>query len=188
MKRSAVLLLASFFLWGGQAEAGSGVELWRGPEGRSAETCRIALSTADAAVEVRTVTDGPAVLLGDDARSSVSLSSEDGKEDDTTRLVATGDGPLVLRLPPRCAVSVETVTGAVVYRAEPESDATVFLATSGEITVDFSVEIEYRHHQEPSKYGQVTVGDGGTRVELTSRRGAVSILGAATEMTEDIAR
>ncbi|MCP3959329.1 MAG: DUF4097 domain-containing protein [bacterium] len=73
-------------------------------------------------------------------------------------------------------VKVDTVTGDITVFAGPDTSATISFATSGEITVDYPVEIEFRHRQEPAKHGLVVIGDGAEQVRLRSRQGSVSVL------------
>lgn len=105
--------------------------------------------------------------------------------------------PVRLRVPSHCALEAKTEagsisvsgrhrapvaatsrTGDIEFRVEPRSDLDVSAATSGDLTVDFSVELDYRHHREPAKHGSLRVGSGGVDVTLTSRRGAVRVLKA----------
>ena len=75
------------------------------------------------------------------------------------------------------AQEVSTLTGDITLRV-PEGSFSIELATSGEITVDFPVEIEYRYHGEPSKEGLITIGSGATSIRLESRRGTIRVLRA----------
>ena len=78
--------------------------------------------------------------------------------------------------------AVDTVTGDITAWVDPDAEATIVLATSGEITTDFSIVIDFRYHEEPAKHGRLTIRagatieGGATKVRLTSRRGAVSVL------------
>ena len=70
----------------------------------------------------------------------------------------------------------KTITGHITFIAQPASNFDVVLATSGEIAVDYSIEIEQKWDVEPSKTGHITIGEGGVPVRLESRRGTLSVL------------
>jgi hypothetical protein len=71
---------------------------------------------------------------------------------------------------------LSTTTGPITLYLDPQASVAVDLATSGEITVDFSVFIDYVYHQEPAKLGKVVIGDGLTSARVNSRRGHISVL------------
>lgn len=69
-----------------------------------------------------------------------------------------------------------TVTGDIEVHLWQDAKMDVRLATSGEISTDFSLAIEYRDQEEPGKYGRATVGQGGPELNLRSKRGRVRLL------------
>ncbi len=182
------------------AAPAAGDVLWRGAA--AAEPCRISLVHEDGGVRaaVDPSTAG-AVVLGEASELTVAAMSKSGqttltvvRRGETSR--PAGDAGVELRVPPGCAVAirtgsgaveveigqpalpitVETVSGEITAWVDPAADTRVFLATSGEITMDYSVAIDFRYHEEPAKHGRVTVGSGATEARLTSRRGAVRVL------------
>lgn len=126
---------------------------------------------------------------GSDAEGRVRLSLQAvGSE-------APDPAPVRLRLPRDCALEVVTGAGSISitgrHRArmvattrsgdidlwvEPRSGLDLSAATSGDLTVDFSVELDYLHHREPAKRGSLRIGSGGVDVALSSKRGAVRVL------------
>jgi hypothetical protein len=189
-------------------------ELWRGLAGT--EDCRLELVNELGGVQV-TAADPAAssvVVNGDPAlRIEPSAPAEDPVLEDPVLRVAwagspaDGPGDVVVSVPPHCSVAVrttdgavslevdqaafparvDTVTGDITAWVHPETRAAVVFATSGRITSDFTIEIEYRYHAEPSKYGSITtVGysaphHGQNTVRLNSRRGTVRMLQPAQD-------
>lgn len=72
--------------------------------------------------------------------------------------------------------SFVTETGDIEVYLQPDADAEVRIATSGEISTDFSLNIEHRSREEPSKHAVAIVGEGGIEMALTSKRGRVRLL------------
>lgn len=72
--------------------------------------------------------------------------------------------------------SITTETGDIEVYLWEDADMQVRLATSGEISTDFSIEIEHRRFEEPGKHGRATIGDGGPQLVLESKRGRVRLL------------
>jgi hypothetical protein len=70
---------------------------------------------------------------------------------------------------------VESVTGNISVFVADAADLDVTLATSGEITTDFSIDIEHRDLEEPSKRGTARVGEGGRSLEILSKRGHIRL-------------
>lgn len=164
--------------------------LWLGSEG----PCQIRLESPTGDLEIALVTGRPR-LLGAAAAWRVQASERDG----ATLLTASPAAPEVsllrLEAPRSCRLTVvarrgnieavgsfeapfelETDTGTITLRVEAASDLAVDLATSGEITVDFSVSIDYRHHQEPSKQGRIVLGSATSSVSLSSNTGSIRVL------------
>jgi hypothetical protein len=52
----------------------------------------------------------------------------------------------------------------------------VAIATSGEISTDFSLTIDHRRFEEPGKQAVAIIGDGGPQLSLYSKRGRVRLL------------
>ena len=69
-----------------------------------------------------------------------------------------------------------TETGDIEVYLREDANAEVRIATSGEISTDFSLNIEHRRLEEPSKHAAAVVGDGGNELELSSKRGRVRLL------------
>lgn len=69
-----------------------------------------------------------------------------------------------------------TVTGDIEAYLWADANVNVRIATSGEISTDFSLEIEHRDKEEPGKYARATVGKGGAELSLLSKRGRVRLL------------
>jgi len=67
-------------------------------------------------------------------------------------------------------------TGEIEVHLWEDADLDVRIATSGEITTDFSIEIEHRRHEEPGKHATAKVGSGGPGLTLRSRRGDIRLL------------
>jgi hypothetical protein len=69
-----------------------------------------------------------------------------------------------------------TETGEIEVHLWEDADMTVSIATSGEISTDFSIEIEHRPLEEPGKRARAIVGDGHNELVLNSKRGRVRLL------------
>lgn len=69
-----------------------------------------------------------------------------------------------------------TQTGDIQVWLWEDADMNVGLATSGEISTDFSLEIEHRRLEEPSKHAVAVVGRGGPELTLRSKQGRVRLL------------
>lgn len=172
----------------------SAKELWRADP--DPEACRFVLVNELGGVIVETT--GERILVSSDV-PGLAVEATRG-EGGVTLAVSSPDpetaGDVTLRVPIRCQVAVrtdrgpvevaldsepatlaiETVTGPITAHVDPLSPVTIALATSGEITTDFSIDIEFKYHQEPAKFGTVSVANGGGTVRLTSRQGAVRVL------------
>jgi hypothetical protein len=72
--------------------------------------------------------------------------------------------------------SISTETGDIEVYLWEDAAMDVHLATSGEISTDFSIDIEYRRFEEPGKLGRATLGGGGPELRLESKRGRVRLL------------
>lgn len=71
---------------------------------------------------------------------------------------------------------ITTVTGDIEVHLWEDAGMDVRVATSGEISTDFTMEIEHRRFEEPGKHAKATVGKGGPRLDLRSKRGRVRLL------------
>lgn len=69
-----------------------------------------------------------------------------------------------------------TQTGDIEVWLWEDADMNVSLATSGEISTDFSLEIEHLRFEEPSKHAVAVVGRGGPELTLRSKQGRVRLL------------
>lgn len=69
----------------------------------------------------------------------------------------------------------ETTTGDITVFTADSADLDVSLATSGAMTTDFSLDVEHRDLEEPSKRATSKVGAGGHVLELLSKRGDLSL-------------
>jgi hypothetical protein len=69
-----------------------------------------------------------------------------------------------------------TETGDVEVWLWEDAAMTVDLATSGEISTDFSLKIEHRRFEEPSKHAVAVVGEGGPELSLRSKQGRLRLL------------
>lgn len=74
------------------------------------------------------------------------------------------------------AQDLRTETGDIEVYLWEDAHMDVRLATSGEISTDFSIEIEHRRFEEPGKQGRARVGKGGPGLTLESKRGHLSLL------------
>ena len=72
--------------------------------------------------------------------------------------------------------SITTETGDIEVYLWEDANLQVRLATSGEISTDFSIDIEHRRFEEPGKHGRATIGKGGQQLVLESKRGRVRLL------------
>jgi len=72
--------------------------------------------------------------------------------------------------------SITTETGDIEVYLWEDAAMQVRLATSGEISTDFSIEIEHRRFEEPGKHGRATIGKDGPQLVLESKRGRVRLL------------
>ncbi len=189
-------------------------ELWRRPVGEG--TCRLELlnELGDIRLIAGSAEDPTVTVHG-----GPGLAIEPSAPPEPTRLTVTRSGSQLepapadvdLVVPPGCEIAVrttgggvtldiarqafpaavDTLTGDITARIDPDTDATVVFATSGEITTDFGVEIGFRYHAEPAKHGWVALGaeppidSGSKKVRLTTRRGAVRLLRPTTMDTDD---
>jgi len=71
---------------------------------------------------------------------------------------------------------LESVTGDIEVTVYEDATHDVTIATSGIISTDFSMEIEHRRFEEPGKHARATIGGGGPKLSMTSKRGRVSLL------------
>lgn len=174
------------------AEA-TAVPLWQGGEGE----CQLRLESPTGDIEVA-VASGRPRLVGDAAAWRLEASEVGGVTRLSASVVAPAAPlvrPLRLEAPGTCRLTVvtrqgnvqavgaflaplelETDSGTLTLRVIAASDLAVELATSGEITVDFSVSIDYRHHREPAKHGRIVLGSASNSARLSSRVGTIRVL------------
>ncbi|HXV78068.1 MAG TPA: DUF4097 family beta strand repeat-containing protein [Candidatus Polarisedimenticolaceae bacterium] len=72
--------------------------------------------------------------------------------------------------------NLTTETGEIEVHLWDDANFTVRIETSGEISTDFSLEIEHLPFAEPGKLGRAVVGRGGPQLHLSSKRGRVRLL------------
>ena len=70
----------------------------------------------------------------------------------------------------------ESITGDIEVTVYEDATHDVTIATSGIISTDFSVEIEHKRFEEPGKHARATIGGGGPKLSMTSKRGRISLL------------
>ena len=70
----------------------------------------------------------------------------------------------------------ESITGDIEVTVYEDATHDVAIATSGIISTDFSMEIEHRRFEEPGKHARATIGGGGPKLSMTSKRGRISLL------------
>ena len=70
---------------------------------------------------------------------------------------------------------ISTLTGSVLLQVLPRTDAEVRLETRGEISTDYSIEIE-RAPGEEAKKARAVLGAGGQVILVSSESGAVRLL------------
>ena len=78
-----------------------------------------------------------------------------------------------------------TSTGDIEVHLWEDARFNVELATSGEISTDFSLEIEHRRFEEPKKIARAIIGDGGPELKLHSKQGRVRLLRLQRDFTLD---
>ncbi|HKQ63144.1 MAG TPA: hypothetical protein VJS92_17790 [Candidatus Polarisedimenticolaceae bacterium] len=71
---------------------------------------------------------------------------------------------------------LSTETGDIEAYLWEDAAVEVRLATSGEISTDFSIQIEHHKFEEPDKIGIAVVGKGGPKLSLLSKRGHLRLL------------
>lgn len=187
--------------------------LWELP---ATAPCRLSLVHPDGAVDVVVGGKG-ARLLGEAHRWQVAVAESGDPTAAQLRLtVRRGDGPeagaapdlppVLLEVPAGCDLAIQTGAGEVDVRGSqlgrlaaesatgditlwvpPSVEPAVEVATSGEITVDFSITIEYLRHQEPEKLGRIEPGAGASWAQLRSRQGSIRVLqGHAGHSSNDL--
>jgi hypothetical protein len=90
--------------------------------------------------------------------------------------VRTSMGAIDIEGRHRAALTAESLNGDITLWVAPDDNLNVNAATSGDLTVDFSADLVYLHHVEPSKRGALRIGAGGTGIQLKNKRGAVRVL------------
>ena len=72
--------------------------------------------------------------------------------------------------------SLESLTGDLTAYLWEDASVTVEAATSGEISTDFTLHVEYLKSQEPNKRAVAVLGTGEARLHMESKEGRVRIL------------
>lgn len=70
---------------------------------------------------------------------------------------------------------LETETGEIQVHVWEDADLKVDIATSGEISTDFSLEIEHLRFQEPGKRARAIIGAGAAELRLASKQGPIRL-------------
>jgi len=78
-----------------------------------------------------------------------------------------------------------TETGDIAVYLWEDANVEIDIATSGEIGTDFSINIEHRRYEEPGKHAVATVGQGGSKLSLYSKRGGVRLLRLQRELVPE---
>ncbi len=71
---------------------------------------------------------------------------------------------------------LSTHTGDITVHLWEDANTTVKIATSGEISTDYSLQVERRRFEEPGKHAVAVVGRGGPELTLSSKRGNIRLL------------
>jgi hypothetical protein len=90
----------------------------------------------------------------------------------------SNSGAMEITLEPgatRAAQTLTSDTGEIVVLTPPSNDIDVTMTTSGSFTTDFSLEVEHRDGTEPDKIATATIGEGGAALNMSSRRGDLTL-------------
>jgi hypothetical protein len=68
-----------------------------------------------------------------------------------------------------------TTTGDISLFFSNGIDADVEVQTSGEISTDFTIQIDFDDKKEPDKIGKATIGEGGQKISAHSKRGRIRL-------------
>lgn len=183
-----------------------GAELWS--ESADEQACRVQVSHPGGSLTLRVEAEGPLRVEGDEraleveaTRSADGLLLEVGRHSSGLPAPEPGEpSPLATVVAPsHCSVALETtsgdvevrlhrsladlevvtVTGSIVAHVGPNVATAVELATSGEITTDFTIDVDFRYHVEPAKTARLSTGapaqDSIWSSRLTSRRGSIRV-------------
>lgn len=91
----------------------------------------------------------------------------------------TDSGSILVELLPEAtslAQDFVTTTGDISLFLSQGIDANAVVQTSGEISTDFSLHIDFDETKEPDKIGKATVGKGGEKISAISKRGKIRLL------------
>lgn len=78
-----------------------------------------------------------------------------------------------------------TETGEIEVHLWEDADLDVDIATSGEISTDFSIDIRHVRFEEPGKLARATLGEGGASLALNSKRGRVRLFRLPRNLTAE---
>ena len=81
--------------------------------------------------------------------------------------------------------ALTTETGEIEVHLWEDASVEARVATSGEISTDFSIEIEHRRLEEPGKHAIARIGRGGPALTLSSKRGAIRLLRLQRDFTNE---
>ena len=88
-------------------------------------------------------------------------------------------GPISVELLPEVTSLPQefvTTTGDISLFLSQGIDADVVVKSSGEISTDFSIQIDFDEKKEPDKIGKSTIGKGGDKISASSKRGRIRLL------------
>lgn len=80
---------------------------------------------------------------------------------------------------------LSTDTGDIEVYLWEDANVEVEIATSGEISTDFSIRIEHLRSEEPGKRATAVVGGGGPKLSLYTKRGRVKLLRLQRALTSE---
>jgi hypothetical protein len=78
---------------------------------------------------------------------------------------------------------LSSVTGPITVFTAADNDLDVTMATSGTLTTDFTLKVDHRADEEPDKTAVATIGRGGAALQVTSKRGDLSLRRVVTTGT-----
>jgi hypothetical protein len=185
MRVRGVLLVAGPLMLA-TLEPASAAELWRSPVVPGG-ACKVSLvnELGDVRLSLGPAGATPETVVRGDPQLAVVVAADDTGPVLSVRPAVASSIPastgVDVSVPTGCSVTVRTTTGNITAWIGPDLDRSVLVATSGEITTDFTIEIEFRYHTEPSKRGWI-LASGVTgaaadapELRLTSLQGAVAI-------------
>lgn len=77
-----------------------------------------------------------------------------------------------------------STTGPITVFTPSDSNLAVTMSTSGAFITDFSLTVEHRDTEEPNKTAAAVVGNGGSALDMTSKRGDLALRRVVTPNTD----